>query len=57
MNTERLISLDTSKDRDNIGFVINEKEEKKKKMGLLLRNESKYGGGVSRYLMLGRTGN
>lgn len=57
MNTERLISLDTSNDRDNIGFVINEKEEKKKKMGLLLRNESKYGGGVSRYLMLGRTGN
>lgn len=31
MNTERLISLDTSNDRDNIGFVINEKEEKKKR--------------------------
>lgn len=49
MNT-RLISLDLTNDRsdrDNIGvvFVINERGEK---MGLLLRNESKYGGGVSR---------
>lgn len=36
MNTERLISLDTSNDRDNIGFVINEKEEKKKENGALV---------------------